>query len=246
MILYTNGCSWTYGAHAGGDHPFHSWTDEERLSKLWPHFLGQKLNAKKVVNLSKGCGSNQRIFRTTYDWLNTLTEQECNEVVAVIQFTQISRYEIYLQKNFNENYENITDRWLACKVDSISGSTLDEADSKAHMLLNNQRLSTYTDIEGIYTYITQVIALTKLFELFKVKKFFYWNNNEFVHSPANYCSFIMDNFPFIQKHGDRWNYERVGKVVNTDGSIGFDDHPSLIVGHGQLADIIYDKIHDLI
>jgi hypothetical protein len=64
MILLTNGCSWTYGGSLGLDEIE---KQEQRLQSTWPHHLGQLLNVSENVQLAVGCGSNQRIVRTTFD-----------------------------------------------------------------------------------------------------------------------------------------------------------------------------------
>ena len=56
--VYSNGCSYTEGC--GLDNPV-----KERYSK----FLADKFGAEDI-NQSEGGGSNQRIFRTTYDWIS--------------------------------------------------------------------------------------------------------------------------------------------------------------------------------
>jgi len=63
MILLVNGCSFTWG---GG---LDKQGDQVRETSVWSHHLGALMNAEKVVNLAAGCGSNQRIFRTTVDYI---------------------------------------------------------------------------------------------------------------------------------------------------------------------------------
>jgi hypothetical protein len=67
--LFTNGCSWTWG----GSLEEYWETEEDRLKLVWPHHLGNLLRADNVVNLSLSCGSNQRIVRTTLNWLLSKT-----------------------------------------------------------------------------------------------------------------------------------------------------------------------------
>lgn len=76
MKLFANGCSFTWG---GGileeehqqffsilDQPKH--LIELRERSVWPYFLSEKLKADMCVNYAMGCGSNDRIVRTTLDF----------------------------------------------------------------------------------------------------------------------------------------------------------------------------------
>jgi hypothetical protein len=239
MILYANGCSWTWGSGEKANHK----PKEERESLLWPHFLGQFLNAEKVVNNSLGGGSNPRIFRTTFDWLSKQTTQDLSKVVAVIQFTEISRYEIYVPNDKNNRYEFDEERWMACKVDCVTPIIPNE-NRKIIMEDNNTRLSYFTETEGVYLLLNQAHSIANLFKSFGVNKFYFWNNNNFWNSPDNYCDYARDNLPFIDYDAKKtgWKYERVGNVVHSDGSIGFDAHPTMPDGHKQLAKLIYDRL----
>lgn len=237
MILYTNGCSWTWGH---GEQANLS-SREKRESMLWPHFLGEKLQAEKVVNNSTGCGSNQRIVRTTFEWLRTLDPNDYKKVVAVIQFTEMSRFEFYLQKHTGIPYENFEDRWINCKVNAISGSFIPNYLHDTIINDANKRLSYTTPIEDLYNFLTHVNALTNVFKTYNISNVFYWNHNNFIWLPKEYKDYFYKNFPFISED-ERWEYSRHGYVINSDGSKGYDDHPSMPEGHKELASIIFKHL----
>ena len=95
--LFTNGCSWTYGG--GLDNP----PTTEHIKNLhdnvvWPAHLKRKMNFDQCINLASGCGSNQRICRTTFDWLAKQDEETLKNTTAVIQWSQVTRFEYYVNK----------------------------------------------------------------------------------------------------------------------------------------------------
>lgn len=242
MILVTNGCSWTYGS---GDLA-NKLPDEERKKLLWPNFLGQKIGANEVVNLSLGCGSNPRIYRTTFDWLSKQSPERLNETIAVIQFTEFSRFELYQPKNRNKKYECDEDRWMQCKVDCITSTLSYNIETIVHIVQDiNNRLFYYTDIEGVYNFMCQISAITDMFKNYGIKKFFYWNNNEFYTIPDNYKQYMLKTFPFVFSEND-WRYEIVGEKIHTNGTVHIDRHPTMPNGHKQIADYIYATICDKI
>jgi len=77
-LILTNGDSWTGGIYLGSKN------------KLWPGQLAQHCGSH-VVNLAIGGASNQRIFRTTLEFLyDTKTMPTC----IIIGWTSLLRYEI--------------------------------------------------------------------------------------------------------------------------------------------------------
>lgn len=224
MILYANGCSWTWG---GGLEPYFG-NDEERLKLLWPHHLGKKMNCSEVVNQSDGCGSNQRIVRTTFEWLQTKGLDELKETVAVIQLTSPARFEYY-QPEIKE--------WAKCKIDCCIQTSEDPDKALARA---NHRLETFTELEGTHVELMTIFSLAKMFEIFQIKKYFIWGMHGINLSHFN--SQVLENFSFVDfrnvKGGSgAWPYQIIGKVPS--GHIDY--HPS-VVGHKELAEIIFKKI----
>ena len=108
--LLTNGCSISLGAELGettrtakeGWKYQHCDTDY-RHNARWPTLLANKLNMHPI-NLSRGGGSNWRIWRTTQDYmLHTDVD------FAVIQMTEASRWQMPISFDF-------IDRWTPTKV----------------------------------------------------------------------------------------------------------------------------------
>ena len=242
MILFTNGCSWTWGGSINvegdslGDHLY---AEQKRQKLLWPHHLGVKLNTKKTVNLSMGCGSNERIARTTFDWLQTQTIEDLKEAVAVIQITNINRYEYYYPTDLSSWTENNLNDWRLAKIDHVlpqiskAGRMASNLEKKIH----EGRMSTWSKTEEAYKCIYQLAAIDKILNDFGVKKRYYWTFIEDIrYYPSHIKEYIKKIYPnFIDTPWDLntyWQYDRINST---------DTHPS-IEGHKQIADIIYNII----
>ena len=85
MILYTNGCSFTWGDELNDR--------KDRYGVL----LSKKLNCKHMVDHSKCASSNQRILRTT---LSYLQDKNLEDYIVVIGWSGISRREYFLNKSW--------------------------------------------------------------------------------------------------------------------------------------------------
>jgi hypothetical protein len=239
MILFTNGCSWTWGgALESVFAPKFVYDEEKRLSIVWPHHLGKLLNAEKVINLSEGCGSNQRILRTTFDWLINQSSSDLCKTVAVIQLSEFSRYEIYDPTDPVNSFENLHENWIHCKLDYVSGRLLPHPPHPKYLDLDynqsmvkkvNQRIAETTEIELLYNTITQLHALENMFSRFGIKDFYVWNHNHnWMHWPQTFKTHIFSNFKILNENYD-WKYSRFSDT---------DLHPS-VEGHIELANLIY-------
>lgn len=246
MILYTNGCSWTWG---GALEPYFKFDnviyDEKRLKLVWPHHLGNLLSADKVVNLGMGCGSNQRTVRTTFDWLTSQDKKTLEDTVAVIQLTEFNRFEIYEPKDVNKPFENLPNNWLNCKIDLITSllptnSVFFEDPHYIDMKNKvNERIANTSDIELMYNTLSYMHSLQYMFNVHGVKDVYFWHHGNQWHTwSENMINYIQTNFNILQQFPEKfkvWDYERV------EGE-GIHGHPSLR-GHEQLAQHLH---HDLI
>lgn len=227
MILLANGCSWTWG---GSLEPYFT-TEEERLSLCWPHHLGKLLNCEESHNLAAGGGSNDRILRTTYDWLSRTDMSKIKKTVAVIQWTEPMRFEFYVPQS-NIRYENIEERWAKAKLDCIESP--EDLSEEAKLKRTNQTLSTWTEIQGLYKMIFQLEALSSLFNRYNVK-YFYWSWTNSYEAAPEYLRTKLIDHPWIDLD-QSWKYDRVSS---------WDTHPSL-QGNKDLGNIIYNIIKDKI
>lgn len=229
MILFTNGCSWTWGGGLGLDESSH---DELRYSLVWPHHLGKLVDAEKTYNLALGCGSNQRIVRTTFDWILSQPIENLQKTFAVIQLTELSRYEFYYPLDYDDHYENIEDRWVRCKVNCILNRH--DTNETAKVKYNDLRLSTFTEIEGMYRLVGELLALDNLFKRYNIPYYFWsYDPNLLKPFPKEVHDFCRDNFNWLNSTDTGvWQYERVSEL---------DDHPNRN-GHIQIANILSNYI----
>lgn len=226
MILFANGCSWTYG---GGLNLDDDEQTEERLKSVWPAHLGRMLGVHPgdVINLAMGCSSNQRIVRTTYHYMNNTSKNNIENTMFIIQLTEPSRFEYY---------EPLENHWARAKIDAVIQKTEEYSFAIDRV---NRRLETYTEEEGMYALLSSVMTLTKLFELYNVKNYFFWglSSNRIVNNDL----LIKNDDHWVcsenrRKGESAWTYDIVGMTPE-----GLDKHPSK-VGHRRVAEIIYDKI----
>jgi hypothetical protein len=226
MILFTNGCSWTYG---GGLNLDAAEQEKQRKASTWPAHLGELMGASEVVNLAEGCGSNDRILRTTFDWLNQQTPERLKETIAIIQWTEASRYEYYCPE---------TKEWARCKI-GVCLQT--EEDINVALSRSEGRLETFTDEEGMYKLMNAHAAMESIFRHFGVK-YYYWSLCS-VHAMGGSSieSYLSETYNWVKETYSesvcmRWDYDIVGKSI-----WGYDLHPSF-TGHKQIAQTIYDAI----
>ncbi len=95
--LVVNGCSFAKGQGCEN-------VEEERFSKL----LSDKLICEEV-NIAKGGGSNDRAFRTTFDWIQE-NQDKVKESLFIIGLTELYR------KDF---YSNVRKRYTAISVPEL-------------------------------------------------------------------------------------------------------------------------------
>jgi hypothetical protein len=133
------------------------------LQLVWPNHLGKIINAERTVNLAAGCGSNQRIFRTTYDYVMRQTAENLENTFAVIQVTDPTRYEFYLDNNDN-SYLNHQESWVRCKAGK-------EKDAKTKALFARK----YGKVAYMRRYKFKKNARLQMAKYVKVMKIWGWN-----------------------------------------------------------------------
>lgn len=219
MILYVNGCSWTAGGGLeiplGIDDRHKSENDEIMMKQhVWSQHLGTLLGAEKVINDGRGCGSNQRIIRTTFDFLSS-TEINPEKLIVGIQLTESTRFEFYQETNISKH------KWPQIKID-INET---EFNSTQEIEFTNRFINYYrsSDEQNFYHLVFVLNTLSNIFFTFNISKYFFWTeknwyNNDLINKNMAY---FTEKFPFM---------------ILDDFNIDYlpCSHPSLI-GHKQLA-----------
>lgn len=139
----------------------------KRLTMLWPYKLSKLMNMSEHVNLSMGCGSNQRMVRTTLEWIMEQDRSRLDRTIAIIQLTEPSRYEYY---------QDDIDEWTLNKIHHIQFIGTD-AEIELANVLNQQRLSTFTSVEGIFKIVDICLTLDNIFKSFGIEYYLCTNSN---------------------------------------------------------------------
>ena len=118
--LFVNGCSWTEGHMLHLDPEVNKLVSEQGYTindifsvfkndveicypfkeiynqYNWAGIVAHELDIPNIVNYAIGAASNDRILRTTVDYVKRLTEQEKQETFIIIGWTIPDRSELYL------------------------------------------------------------------------------------------------------------------------------------------------------
>lgn len=221
MILFTNGCSWTCG---GGLELNGKKFDKLRNQVVWPKYLGDLMNVEDTINMAAICGSNQRIVRTTFEWFHKNFDPN-KSYTAIIQWTELSRYEYYVTDNPFTDFTNDSDCWARAKPGVVWTT---KEDPKRALKTSERRLQTYTSIEGNYNHLRDCAALAYLFDNLGVRYYFWNYHDNLINSEF---SGYFKQFNYID--ASTWEYERVSTS---------DTHPSF-KGHRELAQLLYDSLN---
>jgi hypothetical protein len=241
LTLYTNGCSWTWGGGIevlqSNDITSANVITEARSKVVWPHHLGKLLNASNVINFSMSCGSNERMFRMTFDWLLQQDEETLKNTIAVIQLTDNARYEYYSTDKQEGVYLRDNTDWRLVKIGHTIGRGLNGVPPEEHKVAQ-ERYKLWSNTQDMYTSLNYIAALQNLFHSYNVKYYFWTFTGNWLAYPLEIKSYLDRFYPtFIDKpwwyrHNDFWKYEQVNST---------DLHPSL-TGHIQIAQTIYNCI----
>ena len=158
--VYSNGCSYTEGC--GLDNP-----ETERYSK----FLADKYGAKDI-NQSEGGGSNQRIFRTTFDWISK-NRDKLKDTLFVIQLSYPVRNEIWVNRTWQDDYGN-SSHWFGAQF-GHDGYTAWESHERDTSVDKNEINFNYVPDNNAGSDITwrYVISLQSFFKINNIRYIFF-------------------------------------------------------------------------
>jgi hypothetical protein len=197
-VLYTNGCSWTFGSELEQDVSFVKYlaklgwklqdpTDTENwnvidkkkniVSRLdfhydnfnWSGHLKELLNIPTLINQSFGGGSNHRILRTTLEYIMSLTPTQQKKTLVVIGWTASERNEIYINKTWQ--------RWNTAQKFSetvdINQVTDTELITRVDKLQEDYLSNVFDDYPNILDYFSSVYLLSNTLTNLGVKHLFF-------------------------------------------------------------------------
>lgn len=163
MHLYANGCSFTWGGgmqgHVYDDDPD---LEEYRRTHTWPFYLHSRIGADSFTNDAMGCGSNERILRTTISWFS-LTDYRPEDVVAVIQWSVPTRRDFY---------SVLRKQWIVMAHDTHTWDGTASPPEKALMEMfykfwNNEE-------ESLLRTLTYILSLQSYFKTMGIRYLMYW------------------------------------------------------------------------
>src|SRR5580658_8310376 len=105
LYLYSNGCSMTYGSELHDDAISRICSnDTYRWRYAWPNRLGEMIGATGVYNDGVPSGSNDRILRTTVEFVSTWLGKGLppSALIVIIGWSQPRRREFYVDGDFRQ------------------------------------------------------------------------------------------------------------------------------------------------
>lgn len=226
MKLFANGCSHTWGGGILEGQGYKStlksclFNEEDqdlknlRLSSVWPFHLSKLLNCTETINLGIGCGSNQRIVRTTFDFFidKIKNNEDLSEWIAVIQWTEPSRYEIY---------DSNIDKFNLIKLDVV----IPQVSTYRHEYLQNRFFE--PDELFVSEFLVHLVALASFFDKWKINYRFTRINP----SPP-IPEFYRNNFKWVDEFSAMLDHHKIYQTKC--------HHPN-IEGHKLIAKEIYNS-----
>lgn len=268
--LYVNGCSWTAGDELELDPEFHqllvdnvctispqdNWTLIDAQGKHvgatsdfynrlnWPGRLAQKLKVSDFFNHATGGGSNDRIFRTTIEYIRGLSPEQCAQTLIVIGWTVVDRREIYL------NHDNNWHRWNTNETFSVTLTKPHTLDAHLiHMLDDHHKdyiTTLFSKHERYMSYFNLSFALSKILQAMNIRHLFFnalplhWN----IFADSDFCQMYEpqlawqdnDNQNFLPHRDNMNNFVAVKQFNRGPG------HHPLADGHRAWAEYIYEHL----
>lgn len=226
MLLYANGCSMTYGAELGGMGSFAETERENkyRIEHAWPNQLGKLLNMQSI-NDAKGGSSNDRITRTTLEWISKYRSEgkDLTKLFVVIGWSGEQRREFL--SNRGEWYD-LLPHWIP---------------------KNNKPIAKITKIYIRYFFNRQADVIRSTIHFITLQSFFKVHNIPYLFFNALH-EYILKDFNTEAKHlyklidFRRFYLVDGGMYKNSqEYPVGPNNHP-LEKGHKVWANQLYDCI----
>lgn len=195
--LYVNGCSWTeghllqeqeevrnYASSLGYDffsqyeikkdgvfveYPFINFYNKFN----WAGNIAQSLDIPNIINHAVGAASNDRIVRTTVDYVRTMTEEQKRTTFIIIGWTIPDRSEIYLDDKLG------TEDWVKFHASHKFTDTLTlphfdkEFINKVDKFHQNYVVDIHTDYARIHNFFQQSYLLANLLKSNNIRYYFF-------------------------------------------------------------------------
>lgn len=203
--------------------------EEHRLKYSWPGRLAELLNCDGFDNDAFPGGSNERILRTTTDWI-LYNKDRYPDLFVAIGWTYHSRFELWNEeykcyKQYNPNTRGL--------------------DKKEKLFIDSYWKYTYNDYERISNFLQCVITLQTFLKYHKIN-FLFFNAIQDLHGLGEFDLTIFDhlldeidrNRYFLLKKGTFNTWDEEKKYPR-----GPDFHP-LEESHAEWAKVLYNHINE--
>jgi len=265
--LYVNGCSWTSGNELEIDEKYLKFIESLGLRFInekgfdlfdgdgncvcsasdywnkfnWGFYLSQSLGSLNYINGSRGGSSNDRIVRTTVDFIMKLPEEKRKSLLVVIGWTISSRREFYIKEL--KDYERFNTHEIFSKsVPDIF--KISEEQKKRYDLFHSLYLENFHDnTESINRYTNQVYLLANLLDNLGVNYLFF----DAIDQSGGIIYYQKE-----EDFSDFLNWQRNNKRIISDLSMmnfnylnGYKTGPGLhplSEGHEAWAKFLFEKI----
>jgi len=233
--LVVNGCSFSVNPHEAYhvQNTFASKKDyyDYVFPKRYSTVLADKLNFEEV-NISTSGSSNDRIFRTTYDWIQE-NKEKVKDTLFVIGLTDSLRKDLW--SNFKQEYIISSEIWqdleyIARDCDTTSDKVNQWREFEVMNLVNSDEIE------------KNIIRQCDLFNSYvngNVIFFNGWRRNELVHTDLNFLKFKSNGYD-----GYNWVdyiYSNKSKYLLKDSKYTWIRHPNAFQ-HSEIVDMLYQNI----
>lgn len=272
--LIVTGDSWMFGSEII-DPSLESKVDEWDLSNteyrekhIFPTLLSQKLNLNFKKSLAFPAASNDRIFRTLYNYLHKFYIKDSKlqkDIFVIVQLSSFDRRDFYYKSESEEvgNYKTIWPNW---EHDYLDFNLNRFADTYSKFI--------ESDIDNLRRYLNQIMAFQNFCKVYKipyliVQGFYHtdyspnilnWVDSKYINS-FDYNHYErneddttiyfhgnsepeiwdeIDSIRFMNKDLDNHSLHSILKLKN-DTSLFYDVHPSE-KGHEVIAEYIENYI----
>ena len=233
--LVANGCSFSRHPHEP-NHVRNTFSSDKDyynyvFSKNYSILLANKLGVEDV-NISHYGASNDRIFRTTYDWIQE-NKEKVKDTLFVIGLTNSLRKDLW--SNFKQEYIISSEIWqdleyIAKECDTTVDKVNKWREFEVMNLVNEDELE------------KNIIRQCDLFNSYVNGNVIFFNGlrrNELVHTDLNFLKFKSDTY-----EGYNWVdyiYSNRSKYLQNDPKYNWIGHPDTLQ-HNEMVEMLYNHI----
>lgn len=257
-VILAAGDSWTFGSEIRDpmlSENIKDWdhrNNEYRLPRTWPNILASKINAS-AINIAYPGSSNDRIIRTTKDWLikNYISKEiKTTNLLVIIGLTSPERKDFYYKDKETDAWVTIWPMWEP----NYQQTNL----KKFHDLYVKHM---WNPEEYVHRYVNQIFDLQNFFKIYGINHLFFqafyqhqnlsipdWYDYKYVNSwntmaESNQMIWkLIDDVRFMNKNEKFHSFHSyitgIDKKIGTKHAL-INQHPSEI-GHAWWAEYILE------